>query len=232
MAYKLLIDRDILERFPHYQVAIVYASDLKNSPSTEESVAWLREAEAQNRDRFAHDSLKDHPHIRLWQEAFSRFGAKPSKYPSSVEALIKRVLAGKELPSINALVDAYNAASIKYVVPIGGEDRDRLTSDLHLRFMSGTETFDTVNGGQPVVEEAAPGEVAWADAGGVTCRRWNWRQCRRTALTTDTVNAYFVLDRLAPYPEDRLEAAATELESRIRIICPSATITREIVGGQ
>ncbi|HTU46267.1 MAG TPA: phenylalanine--tRNA ligase beta subunit-related protein [Bryobacteraceae bacterium] len=230
MAFRLLVNPDILERFPNYRVAIIYASGLKNTASTEESTGWLREAERESRERFGQDPLKEHPHIRLWQEAFSSFGAKPSKYPSSVEALLKRVVADKELPSINALVDAYNALSIKHVIPIGGEDRDRLLSDLELRFMSGTETFDTVNAGQPVVENAAPGEVAWVDAGGVTCRRWNWRQCRRTALTTDTVNAYFVLDHLAPYPEEALEAAAAELESRILHLCPNAGVTREMLG--
>jgi DNA/RNA-binding domain of Phe-tRNA-synthetase-like protein len=230
MPFRLRVNQEVLERFPRYRVVILYASGLKNTPSTEESTGWLREAERESRERFAHDSLKDHPHIRLWQEVFSSFGAKPSKYPSSVEALLKRVLADKELPSINALVDAYNASSIRYVIPIGGEDRDRLRSDLELRFMSGTETFDTTNAGQPVVEKVPAGEVAWADAEGVTCRRWNWRQCRRTALTMDTVTAYFVLDHLAPYAEEMLEAAAGELEKRILHLCPTAAVTREVLG--
>jgi DNA/RNA-binding domain of Phe-tRNA-synthetase-like protein len=230
MAFRLTVNQEVLERFPNYRAVILYASGLKNTTSTGESTAWLREAEGESRERFAHDSLKDHPHIRLWQEAFSTFGAKPSKYPSSVEALLKRVLSDKELPSINALVDAYNASSIRYVIPIGGEDRDRLQSDLELRFMSGTEMFDTTNAGQSVVEKVPAGEVAWADTEGVTCRRWNWRQCRRTALTTDTANAYFVLDHLAPYGEQALEAASGELEQRILRLCPNATVTREVLG--
>ncbi len=230
MPFRLLVNREVVNRFPNYRALILYASGLTNTPSTDESTRWLREAEEASRERFAHESLKDHPHIRLWQDAFSSFGAKPSKYPSSVEALLKRVVADKELPSINALVDAYNASSIRYVIPIGGEDRDRLQSDLELRFMSGTETFDTMNAGEPVVEKVPTGEVAWADAEGVTCRRWNWRQCRRTALTINTVNAYFVLDHLAPYPEDMLEAAAGELEHRILHLCPNATVTREVLG--
>src|ERR1700761_15339 len=230
MSFSLGVNQEIFERFPNYQVTILYASGLNNTPSTEESTSWLREAEAESGERFGHQSLKDHPHIRLWQDAFSSFGAKPSKYPSSVEALLKRVLADKDLPSINALVDAYNACSIRYVIPIGGEDRDRLRSNLELRFMAGTETFDTVNAGQPVVETVPAGEVAWADAEGVTCRRWNWRQCRRTALTTDTGNAYFVLDHLAPYAAEMLGAASDELEKRILHLCPDATVAREVLG--
>jgi DNA/RNA-binding domain of Phe-tRNA-synthetase-like protein len=229
MAYRLAVDRKIFDAFPGYQAAIVYAADLVNGPSGAQSEAWLRDAEREARSRFDRDSYKDDPHIRAWADAFVKFGVKKGKYPASVESLLKRVVSGKDLPGINALVDAYNALSLHYVIPIGGEDRDRLASDLELRFMSGVETFDTVNSGVPVLERADAGEVAWCDAQGVTCRRWNWRQCRRTALTETTRNAYFVLDRLPPYPEERLAAAAADLERRILQLSPSAKVTHEVL---
>jgi DNA/RNA-binding domain of Phe-tRNA-synthetase-like protein len=229
MAYRLAVDRKVFDEFPGYQAAVVYASGLVNSPSTEQSIAWLRAAELHARAGFDRDSLKDDPHIRAWQEAFAKFGVKKGKYLASAEALLQRVVSGKELPAISALVDAYNALSVQYVVPVGGEDRDRLASDLTLGFMSGSETFDTVNSGEPILERVDAGEVAWCDAQGVTCRRWNWRQCRRTALTDDTRNAYFVLDRLPPFPEERLLAAAAELRQRILQLCPSANVTHEVL---
>jgi DNA/RNA-binding domain of Phe-tRNA-synthetase-like protein len=229
MAYKLAVDREVFDAFPGYEAAIVYASDLTNGPSSEQSAAWLRDAEREARGRFDRDSFKDDPHIRAWQDAFVKFGVKKGKYPASVESLLKRVVSGKDLPAIDALVDAYNALSLHYVIPVGGEDRDRLASDLELRFMSGAETFDTVNSGVPVLERVDAGEVAWCDAEGVTCRRWNWRQCRHTALTEKTRNAYFVLDRLPPYPEDQLLAAVQDLEQRILQLCPSAKVTHEVL---
>lgn len=229
MAFKLAVDREVFETFPGYEAAIVYACELVNGPSTAQSVAWLRDAELESRSRFDRDSLKDDPHIRAWQEAFVKFGVKKGKCPASVESLLKRVVSGKELPAINALVDAYNALSLHHMIPVGGEDRDRLASDLELRFMSGAETFDTVNSGEPILERVDAGEVAWCDAAGVTCRRWNWRQCRRTALTENTRNAYFVLDRLPPYPQQRLLAAVQDLEQRILQLSPSATVTHEVL---
>lgn len=230
MAYKLAVDRKIFDAFPGYQAAVIYASDLANAPSSAQSVAWLRDAEREARSRFDRDSYKDDPHIRAWQEAFVKFGVKKGKYPASVESLLKRVVAGNDLPAINALVDAYNAVSLQHVIPVGGEDRDRLASDLTLRFMSGVETFDTVNSGVPVLERADAGEVAWCDAQGVTCRRWNWRQCRRTALTANTRNAYFVLDRLPPYPQERLAAAVADLQQRILLLSPAAKVTHDVLG--
>ena len=84
----------------------------------------------------------DHPHIAAWRTAFSAFGAKPKRYPSSAEALIARVLKGQALPRVNALVDLYNAISVHHVVPLGGEDADRLQGPLRLTVAAGDEPFD------------------------------------------------------------------------------------------
>jgi DNA/RNA-binding domain of Phe-tRNA-synthetase-like protein len=136
------------------------------------------------------------------------------------------VLKGEEVPPINRVVDAYNAVSLRHVLPAGGEDLDRLESDLTLAFSDGTEPFDLMSGdGTPETPDA--GEVVWKDSAGVTCRRWNWRQCRRTRLLPETKNAYFVLDRLAPYP---IRAAASELVERIHRIAPECDLEIELLG--
>jgi hypothetical protein len=64
-----------------------------------------------------------------------------------------------------------------------------------------------VAGGEAIIEHPDPGEVAWCDDGGVTCRRWNWRQCRRTQLRDDTTTALFILDAPDPMSGKALHAA-------------------------
>jgi hypothetical protein len=135
---RLRVNPAILERFPGYTAAVVYARDLENGESDAEGAAGIREAED-----FVRANLKEpasaHPHLHAWRNAFSAFGVKPSKFLCSAEALVKRVLKGEELPAINRVVDAYNAVSLRHVVPAGGEDLDRLESDLELTFSDGTE---------------------------------------------------------------------------------------------
>lgn len=228
--YRLKIDPQVRAKFPNYTGLIIYATNLTNRPSDEATVRLLRETEQAKRDEFGAEKPTSHPHIAAWREAYQKFGAKPSKYPCSVEALLSRVLKGQELPSINQVADLYNVVSLKYVLPLGGEDWDKLTGDLWLKFASGQEPFDTFREGAEVIDHPAPGEVIWADPTGATCRAWNWRQGLRTRLTDDTTNAYFVLDTMAPFSRDTLLKVAEELTGYLKMTSPDCTISQEFLG--
>ncbi|MFC6258637.1 phenylalanine--tRNA ligase beta subunit-related protein, partial [Kocuria oceani] len=91
------------------------------------------------------------------------------------------------------------------------------------------EPFDTVAAGAPVTEHPQPGEVVWCDDAGVTCRRWNWRQGRRTGLTEDTTTALFVLDALAPLTDAALHAAVEDLATRLGRLGPEVQITHRLL---
>jgi len=106
-------------------------------------------------------------------EVFRRFGAKPQRTPCSAEALRKRALRDRRLPSIDPVVDLYNAISIEYAVPVGGENLAAYVGQPKLTVADGTEAFDTMKDGVPFQESPEPGEVIWRDDEGVTCRRWN-----------------------------------------------------------
>jgi DNA/RNA-binding domain of Phe-tRNA-synthetase-like protein len=187
------VSPEVAARWPAYRAAVVIAHDVRNGPSDEASERLLAEAE-----RMAGESglqrAADDPRIAAWRAVFSEFGSKPSKYPCSAESLLARVLKGDRLPRINALVDIYNAISLKYAIPVGGEDLDQLVGDLRL-------------------VRAEDGEVVWRDDVGVTCRRWNWRQEPRTRLTEATKNAFFVFDQIPP--QQALDAAVQELTEHI-----------------
>jgi DNA/RNA-binding domain of Phe-tRNA-synthetase-like protein len=207
MIERIQVAPEIFDQFPSYSARVVFAQGVRDGVGQESARARLCYTVAAARERFAGMRPAEHAHIAAWRRAYSQFGSKPSRYPCSVEALLKRSL-GEELPSINALVDLYNAISIEHVLPVGGEDFDRLNGDLVLRLAHGDELFDG-SGGEP--DTIPAGEPLWADDTGVTCRRWNWRQAPRTALSERTRNAFFVLDALAPYGEDELDAAADAL---------------------
>jgi DNA/RNA-binding domain of Phe-tRNA-synthetase-like protein len=218
------VDPSVHMAHPDYITLVVVASGLVNGPSDAGSDAQLAAAEAYVRASGLVRAT-DHPHIAAWREAFSAFGAKPSRYPSSAEALFARVLKGQALPRVNALVDLYNAISLRHVVPLGGEDADRLEGPLRLTVAAGGEPFDP-RGDDVDVEQVPPGEIIWRDDRGVTCRRWNWRQGRRTQLTPDTTRAFFVFDRLVGLTLDELRHAADELSTLLLGRWPNCHLDR------
>lgn len=215
-------DRVMLAR-PDYRCVVVLATGMGNAGSDEASSALLADAEQQLRGRGL-ARASDDPHIAAWRSAFSAFGAKPSKYPCSAEALAARVLKGGALPRINVLVDLYNAVSIRYLMPIGGEDLERLAGTLRLTIADGSERFDSAE-----AEPLRPGEIVWRDDIGVTCRRWNWRQGTRTRLTETSTSGFFVFDRLGGLDVERLDEAASDLEAGLRQRWPHAAIERRRV---
>ena len=231
---------DVAAAFPTYRALILVAEGIANGPTDAASEALLRAAERAHRGadpsalaRAAdHPPLAraaEHPHVAAWRAAFSAFGAKPSRFPSSVEALLARTLKGQGLPRVNRLVDLYNAISVLHVVPVGGEDLDRIEPPMRLVRAQGDEPFDVREA--EAVEHPRPGEVVWRDARAVTCRRWNWRQGRRTALSDDTTRALFVFDRLEPMALEDLQAAADDLADHLAAWWPGLRVERTVLGG-
>lgn len=220
----------VAERFPTYHALVLIATGLTNGPSNERSQALLRDAETQARQQFAGVPPAQHPHLAAWQDAFRAFGVKPRKMMSSAEALITRVVKGGALPAINRLTDAYNAVSVRFAVPCGGEDLDHVVGPVTLTFADGSEPFETNRDGTPFVDHPLPGEVVWADRAGVTCRAWNWRQGTRTRLTLDTTSAYFLFDALAPMPQAELDAAGDALTALLEALSPGCQINRVHLG--
>jgi DNA/RNA-binding domain of Phe-tRNA-synthetase-like protein len=219
---KIWVSDEVWQLRPDYEVLILIADGLVGGPSDGQSGRWLQAAAAA-----AADPAGD-PHVAAWHDAYRAFGAKPKRTRPSVDALLRR--AGTGLPQVNRVVDAYNAVSVSHVLPIGGEDCDAYNGPGRLIRAAGGEPFDTSANGAPVTDAAEPGEVVWRDDTGVTCRRWNWRQCRRTQITEVTASAFFVLERLAPYPEERLRAAAGALAGYLKAITPTVRLEQRILG--
>jgi DNA/RNA-binding domain of Phe-tRNA-synthetase-like protein len=222
------IDPAVQALRPDYRALLVFAEALAPGPSDRASDGMLVAAEERARSRLGGSPPELHPLVAAWRDAFRAFGAKPQRTRSSVEALLRRVPDG--LPRIDRLTDAYNAVSVSHLVPLGGEDVDRYRGPLRLTRATGDEPFETTAGGEPVVEHPEPGEVVWRDDGGVTCRRWNWRQCTRTRLTERTTRAVFVLDALDPLSEDDLDAAGIALRDALLATSPQARLTSRLLG--
>ena len=221
------IDPAVAALRPDYRALLIAVDGLVPAPSDDAGEALLATAEEAARTRLDGIPVEELPHVAAWREAYRAFGAKPQRTRSSVEALIRRAPAG--LPRVNRLTDLYNALSILHEVPIGGEDLHRYAGPARLVRATGDEAFDTAAGGEAVIEHPEPGEVVWRDDAGVTCRRWNWRQARRTQLRDDTTAALFIIDALEPMTDDALQAVGDDLLARLHGFGPSVRSARRLL---
>lgn len=169
-------------------------------------------------------------HLQAWADVFRQFGAKPQRTPCSAEALRKRVLRDGELPSIDPVVDLYNAISLEYAIPVGGENAEAYVGSPRLVVADGSEPFDTMKEGLPAHEFPDAGEVVWRDDQGVTCRRWNWRQGVRTRLDAQAQHMWFILESLPAMPLEALTEAGDKLIEGLQQMMPGAEIESMLIG--
>jgi len=203
---RITINRKLFELYPEMSIAVIKLNNLKNDSADTENI--LRSAE---KYVMAHYKLPilDLPEIKSWRETYKQLGVKKGSRVSS-ESLLKRVLKGNNLPLINPLVDIYNAISLKYVFPCGGEDLDATKGNIELTFASGHESFKTI--GSEINEPPVLGEVVYKDDLGCLCRCWNWREADRTKLTHETNNAILVIESLTKDRISTLKKAVQELK--------------------
>jgi DNA/RNA-binding domain of Phe-tRNA-synthetase-like protein len=223
------VDSAVFKLRPDYRVLLLAVDGLVPGGSDASSEALLGRAEEAAAALLTGAAAEELPHIAAWRAAYRAFGAKPQRTRNSLEALTRR--AGAGLPRVNRLTDIYNAISVLRQVPIGGEDLTRYSGSPRLLRAAGTEPFDTMADGETVIEHPDPGEVVWCDDAGVTCRRWNWRQARRTQLTPSTATALFILDALAPMSDAALTAAGDELLAHLRPLGREVSAATRLISG-
>jgi DNA/RNA-binding domain of Phe-tRNA-synthetase-like protein len=203
------VERAVFDLRADYRALLLAVHGIAPGPSDAASEHLLRHAEDAAQRAVRGRPVEALAHVAAWREAYRAFGAKPQRTRNSLEALLRRTDSG--LPRVNRLTDLYNAISVLHLVPVGGEDLSRYRGAPRLVRAGGSEPCDTVADGRAVVEHPEPGEVVWCDDAGVTCRRWNWRQARRTQLTEHTTAALFIFDALGPLTDEALHAAADDL---------------------
>jgi DNA/RNA-binding domain of Phe-tRNA-synthetase-like protein len=222
------VDGAVFGLRPDYRALLVAVDGLIPSSGDRASEELLLRAEAVARDLLSQQPVDLVPHVDAWRSAYRAFGVKPQRMRNSLEALLRRAVSDG-LPRVNRPTDVYNAVSVLHLVPVGGEDLPSYSGPPRLVRASGAEIFDTVLGGAAVTEHPEIGEVVWCDEVGVTCRRWNWRQGRRTRLRDDTTSALFIFDALDPMTDEAVHAAGQDLTDHLAASSPGLVADSRLI---
>ena len=210
---KFILEQPYLDIFPNSKIGILVCTGIDNHIIDENKyVDYLQEAQKEALKHIANPEFTENPVIRTWRDAFQKFKTKKGAR-CSIEAMLKRISKGNSIGTINPLVDIYNGISLKYGVPVGGEDIDKFDGDNRLTVAEGGEEFVTY--GSDKSEPPYEGEVVYKDNAGAICRCFNWRESVRTMLTEETVNAFMCIETVAGERDDVLDAALEELKTLI-----------------
>ena len=210
---KFIVEDSFWDIFPKAKLGIIVAKGIDNQIKEENQyIPLIQECEKAALQYLTHSEFSQNPVVKVWREAYQEFKTKKGAR-SSIEAMLKRVNKGNHLNSINPLVDLYNAMSLKYALPCGGEDMDTFVGNMRLTKAEGTEEFITY--GSDKSEPPYENEVIYKDDAGAICRCWNWRESVRTMLVEETTNAFLCIETLDEERDDVFKMALQDLNSLI-----------------
>ena len=122
------VSQEIESVCPEFVGACVEAQ-VVNTPYCEELWQEIKALGERFRNELTTESLKDMTSIAATRRVYKACGKDPSRYRPASEALIRRMLQGKELYQRDTLVDLVNLASIAYGYSIGGFDADKFVGN-------------------------------------------------------------------------------------------------------
>jgi len=86
-------------------------------------------------------TVLESPPVLTTRAAYKALGKDPARYRGSAEALLRRVIANKGLPLINAVVDVINLVSVESRLPVGLYDLAAVSGDIVFRAGRAGETY-------------------------------------------------------------------------------------------
>jgi DNA/RNA-binding domain of Phe-tRNA-synthetase-like protein len=159
--------------------------------------------------------------ILATRSAYKALGKDPARYRGSAEALLRRAIAGKGLPRINAVVDVINLVSVESRLPIGLYDLAQVNGEIVFRAGRAGETYKGI-GKYDLNLEGLP---LFADASGPHGSATSDSERTMVAGATKNVIAIIVgfagaegLERWAQRTKELLERHAAGREIEIRVV--------------
>jgi len=224
---ELSIDRDVKTRFPDLHMVTCLISGVKVGKSDEGLEEFKNQLFRQIKEAYNLESLKDLPLFRAYRDFFWSVGIDPTKNRPASEALIRRILAGKPVPRINSLVDAYNCASIRTGVPLAAFDADKLRGSLTVRFAEKGESFLGI--GMEKTEELEGKEIVISDSERVVVAVYPYRDADRCKVVEETRNVFLVVCGAPGVDRETLRSATQTTIEYVTMFCGgSVKFVREV----
>ncbi len=204
---KITVNKRVFNRFPKFRVAFILVENIKGSKNKEVD-HLLQEIKKIVRLSFNKDTVKTHQLISPWTVAQQEFGKKARHYQTSAEKLIKRVLQNKSIVAKHSLVNILKYLSLKYIVPFGVDDLDKVQGNIKFSLAAGKEKIK-------IVSKVKKGDLVYADKKGLLGAKLDYWKSPRTKLGKKTERALVHIDALPPISNKQLKDYVEETKGLI-----------------
>jgi len=199
--------------------------EVKGVDTTLES--FKREVQDRVRQRFASlTEVKDRPIFRAYRDFFWRVGIDPTKVRPAGEALTRRILGGRDLPTVNTAVDAYNLASVETSIAIAAFDVGTIEGEsLVMRRAAKGEPFhgigmaspDSLTGVEVVIEDQDSHKLIAV---------YPYRDSNDSRVTERTKDVLFLMCGVPGIDETTLDVASDLTREYVGRFCPRRPLSR------
>jgi|APSaa5957512622_1039677.scaffolds.fasta_scaffold56057_2 DNA/RNA-binding domain of Phe-tRNA-synthetase-like protein len=142
---KVLIAEETMTREPRLVIGYAVINDISVNKAEKPLKKEVLEVVNSVRDKYpSRIEMYVANAIKGMRDLFKRNGTDPSKYAPSAEALLKRIIDGKDLYRINNVVEGNNMGSMKFELPMGVYNMDNLTGDVVFQFGTNSEVMETM----------------------------------------------------------------------------------------
>ena len=161
------------------------------------------------------DEVKNLPVFRAYRDFYWKVGIDPTKTRPAGEALTRRILGGRDLPTINTLVDSYNIASAESNVAIAAFDLSSVSKgSLRMRKAIPGEAFFGIGMDSPITLSGV--EVVIEDEGKMNLVAvYPYRDSDSSKVTENTHDVLMMMCGVPGLSDADLELAKS-LDKRIR----------------
>ncbi len=218
-------DLDVAKKIPNLSVCLGSINSVSVQKDNEHIERIKKTVYDEARKKHTLEQLKDNPTVRAYRDLYWKLNVDPTKTRPSGEALLRRVLHGSNLPNISTVVDAYNLASMKTIIPISGFDRDRLSPPFHVRFARSGESILGIGMTEPFrLNEKM---LVMADQKHVLCI-YPYRDSDLTKITLTTSNVLIVAYGAPGISREKLNEAVEATVEYINLVSNGKTEMLEV----
>ncbi len=209
---KITVNKNVFKKFKSLKITFILVKNIDNKLKLEEAQHLLEEVVNLIHLTFNKDTIKNHHLIQPWAVAQQEFGSQAKHYHTSVERLLKKVLARKSIATKDVLTNLLRYLALKHIIPFGVDDFSKVNGDLTFALSSGKEKVDVLRG-------LKKGALYYKDEKYVLSTKLDFWKSKRTMLNDKSTSALIHFEVLPPITQKKLNEIVKETAKLVKTFC-------------